>query len=253
MNVRASLRPIDLAQAFHVSVQQVRNYEASGLIPAAKRSLSGHRRYTEQHRMALETARGLVDGFGWHRARAIMRAIHDGDLDVALAFVDARHAELTANRLKLDQTLAVFGTLTAQSSSPTAPHRAQRLRVGEAAAQVGVRVSALRFWEQERLLHPTRDAGNRYRIYDGQQLGRLRVVVLLREAGYGFDAIRTTLDELAAGEPAKTIAAVEKRRTEIARISWSCLGALAMLYTYIRTYWAEQYADMGQSMPLANR
>src|SRR5947209_681790 len=116
MNVRTYLRPIDLARAFHVSVQQVRNYEGSGLIPAAERSPSGYRRYTEQHRMALETTRGLVDGFGWHRARAIMRTIHDGDLEAALALIDARHGELTASRLKLDQTLAVFGALTAQST-----------------------------------------------------------------------------------------------------------------------------------------
>jgi hypothetical protein len=40
MNVATYLRTNDLAQAVHISVQQVRNYEASGFIPAAERSPS---------------------------------------------------------------------------------------------------------------------------------------------------------------------------------------------------------------------
>jgi DNA-binding transcriptional MerR regulator len=104
---------------------------------------------------------------------------------------------------------------------------------------VGVRVSALRFWEQEGLLHPVRDKSSRYRLYDEQQMRRLRVVALLREAGYDFTAIRTTLDELAAGQPERAIAAVEKRRAELAQTSWACLAALAAFQQYVTEYWAE--------------
>lgn len=39
------LRTHDLALAGHISVQQVRNYEASGLIPQAQRSPKGYRLY----------------------------------------------------------------------------------------------------------------------------------------------------------------------------------------------------------------
>lgn len=47
MTARPSLRTHDLALAGHISVQQVRNYEAKGLIPQAQRSPSGYRLYTQ--------------------------------------------------------------------------------------------------------------------------------------------------------------------------------------------------------------
>ncbi|MGZ3679301.1 MAG: MerR family transcriptional regulator [Ktedonobacterales bacterium] len=244
MMVRASLRTADLAQAGHISVQQVRNYEANGLIPPAERSLGGYRLYTQKHLAALTTARSLVGGYGWPRARGIMQAVHQGELPAALALIDERHAELTSKRLQVEQALAALSTLAAQAAAPGSirqPHagHAQRLRVGEAAKQVGVRVSALHFWEQQGLLHPVRDAGSRYRLYDEQQMRRLRVVVLLREAGYDFTVIRTTLDELAAGQPERAIAAVEKKRAELARTSWACLAAMPSFWGYITEFWAD--------------
>src|SRR5437763_1875924 len=106
MILRGYLRTIDLAQAGQISVQQVRNYEVSGFIPPAARSPSGYRLYTEKHRVALTTARSLVRGYGWQRARAIMQAVHEGTLAAALALIDARHADLAGQRLQVEQTLA---------------------------------------------------------------------------------------------------------------------------------------------------
>jgi DNA-binding transcriptional MerR regulator len=100
-------------------------------------------------------------------------------------------------------------------------------------------VSALRFWEQQGLLHPVRDKSSRYRLYAEQQMRRLRVVALLRDAGYNFSAIHVALDELAAGQPQKAIAAVEKRRAELARTSWDCLAAISSFQSYISEFWAD--------------
>jgi MerR family regulatory protein len=60
MTARLSLRTRDLALAGGISVQQVRNYEASGLIPQAQRSPSGYRLYTQLHLAALKTVKSLV-------------------------------------------------------------------------------------------------------------------------------------------------------------------------------------------------
>lgn len=244
MVVREYLRTIDLARMGQIGVQQVRNYEASGLIPPAARSPSGYRLYTRKHSVALETGRGLVDGYGSQRARAIMQAVHQGDLPSALMLIDERHAELARKRRQLEQTLTALSTLTARSAPLASPRRFQHLRVGEAAKQVGVRVSALHFWEQQGLLHPVRDKSSGYRRYDEQQMRRLHVVVLLREAGYDFDVIRTTLDELAAGQPEKAIAAVDKRRAELARTSVACLAAIAAFQGYLNEFWAELYTAL---------
>ncbi len=230
MTVGIYLRTNDLAQAAHISVQQVRNYEASGFIPTVERSPSGYRRYTRQHLMALITTRQLISGYGWQRAQQIMQAVHQGKLAHALALIDQRHAELDRTRLQLEQTLAALSVLAAQLPSETHSHVAERLHVGAAARLVGVRVSALRFWEQQGLLQPVREKGSKYRLYDKQQLRRLRIVALLRQTNYDFAAIRTTLDELEAGQPQRAVAAVEQRRSKLASMSWRCLEAMAALY-----------------------
>jgi DNA-binding transcriptional MerR regulator len=102
--------------------------------------------------------------------------------------------------------------------------------------QVGVRVSALHFWEQQGLLHPLREQYSRYRLYDEQQMRRLRVVARLRDAGYPFNVIQSVLDELAAGQPEKAIVTVEKRREELTRISWSCIEALSSFQHYVSDF-----------------
>ncbi len=236
MTARPYLRPHDLALAGHISVQQVRNYEANGLIPQAQRSPSGYRLYTQQHLAALKAVKSMVPGYGWPRTSAIMQALHRGDLSAALATIDERHAELTSKRFQVEQTLSALRTLATGSVFLQSPSHPERLQVGEAAKQVGVRVSALHFWEQQGLLYPVREQHSRYRLYDEHQMRRLRVVALLRDASYPFNVIQSVLDELAVGQPEKAIVAVEKRREELTRISWACIEALTFFRHYVSEF-----------------
>jgi DNA-binding transcriptional MerR regulator len=240
MTVRPSLHTRDLALAGDISVQQVRNYEANGLIPQVPRSPSGYRLYTQQHLAALQTVKSLVRGYGWQRTSAIMQALHRGDLSAALAIIDERHAEQARKRLQVEQTLVALRTLAAQSDALHRSQHSQQVRVGEAAKQVGVRVSAVHFWEHLGLLHPLREPHSRYRLYDEHQMRRLRVVALLRDAGYPFDVIQSVLDEVAAGRPEKAIVAVEKRREELTRTSWSCIEALTFFHHYVSEFGPQQ-------------
>lgn len=249
MTVDRALRTIDLAQAVHVSVQLVREYEASGIIPLAERSPNGYRRYTQQHLAAIKTARLVIGSYGLRRAQHIMQAAHHDRLPDALALIDERHAELDRTRTQLEQTLAALRVLTAQLPTATPSRHAQRLRVGDAARLVGIRISALRFWEQQGLLHPTREKESNYRLYDERQLRRLRIVALLRQANYDFAAIHTTLNELEAGEPQRAIAAVERRRSELATMSWRCLEAMAAFLAYVNDFLSGQDALKSNEVP----
>jgi len=226
------LRTKDLAEAVHVSVQQVRNYEADGFIPPVERSPSGYRRYTQRHLAALKTARLLIGGYGRERAQQIMQAVHQDRLPEALARGRHRPPAHTRTRLELEQTLATLSLLATQLPSDMPTRFTQGLRVGAAAHLVGVRVSALRFWEQQGLLQPSREDDSKYRRYDERQLRRLRIVALLRQANYDFAAIRTTLAEIETGQPQRAIAAVEQRRGALASRSWRCLRAMALFYAY---------------------
>src|SRR5260370_3635281 len=156
MTARPYLRTRDLALAGHISVQQVRNYEASGLIPKAQRSPSGYRLYTQHHLAALQAVKSMVRGYGWPRTSAIMQALHRGDLSAALATIDERHAELASKRFQVEQTVSALRTLAAQSAPLQSTHHPQRFREGYAPKQLGVRVSALHVWQQQVLFPPTR-------------------------------------------------------------------------------------------------
>lgn len=228
------MRTIDLARAVGLSAQQVRNYEAWGFLPPVERNASGYRLYTERHLEALRTARMMfVAGYGWHTALGVMRAVHSENLDAALALVDERHAEIHRERREIDAAVDALETLLENAPDPGGrPRHRGVLRVGEAARAVGVRPSALRFWEQQELLQPGRDESSGYRLYDQRQMRRLEVVVLLRGVNYDFDAIRSVLDELAAGKPESTLRAAEKRRHEIASSSRACTKATAALWNY---------------------
>lgn len=233
------LRTIDLARAAGISVQQVRNYEALGLLPTAERGQNGYRLYTRRHLAALTTARSLVRGYGWQQMPVIMQTLHRGELAAALEAIDTYHAELAHKRLQAEQTLIALRALAAGSSVPPNVHQPRKLRVGEAAKLVGVRVSAVHFWEQQGLLQPSRDRSSRYRLYDAQQMNRLRVVALLREAYYDFTVIQATLNELEAGRPEQAISAIEKRNEELTRISWLCIEALADFQRYVSEFYTE--------------
>jgi len=244
LTVRPSLRTRDLALAGGIGVQQVRNYEAHGLLPKAERSPSGYRLYTRQHLAALHTVKSLVPGYGWRRASAIMQALHRGDLTAALTAIDERHAEQARKRLQVEQTLVAIQWLSTPSEAAQRSRHFRPVRVGEAARQVGVRVSAVHFWEQQGLLHSVREPHSRYRLYDEHQMRRLRVVARLREAGYSFPVIQSVLDEVAAGQPEQAVVAVENRREELTRTSWACVEALALFHRYV--------SEFGSHLPLAS-
>lgn len=244
----STYRPVDLARAVGVSAQTVRGYERFGFLPEAARGPTGRRLYTVRHLAALETARTLIAAYGWGNALEVMRAVHAGDTGAALALVDARHAELDRERRRAAETLEALRPLAERAGDdgrrPAAtgvprgvgrrPRESRGLRVGEAARLVGVRVSALRFWEQQGLLSPVRDPSSRYRLYDLEQLTRLRVIVLLRAGGYGVDTIEDVLAELGASRPDGALAAVERRREELTARSLRCVEAAGALWGYLR-------------------
>lgn len=68
---------------------------------------------------------------------------------------------------------------------------------------------------------------------------------LIRDAGSRFDVIASVLDELEAGRPETAIAAVEKRREELGRASWSCIAALAVFHDYVSELGLQQPPTSG--------
>ncbi len=72
------------------------------------------------------------------------------------------------------------------------------MRVGELSVQTGVSVRAIRYYEQEGLLHATRRE-NRYRDFGAGTAERVRAIRDLLASGFTLDEIRSLGACLAAG------------------------------------------------------
>ncbi|MFD0413934.1 MerR family transcriptional regulator [Streptomyces sp. NPDC127108] len=244
-----ALRPVDLARMAGVSTQLVRDYADAGILPPTPRTPSGYRRFAPVHGRALLTYRALAKGFGPETARAVMRAVHADDVPLALTLLDAAHAELHARREALRATGAALeavaregaagsgpaGTAAAGAGSAVAaaPSRVD-LTVGEVAARVGVRASALRVWESAGLLAPARERGTGYRRYDAADVRDARMITMLRQAGYALPAIRPVLDGLReTGSSEALRAALARRQEELTRRSRAMLAGAGLLDGYV--------------------
>ncbi len=73
------------------------------------------------------------------------------------------------------------------------------LRIKDAAALLGVTADALRNWERNGLVSIPRDNSNSYRLYNEPELSRLRVIRVLRKAGYSMMAMLRTIHQLDLG------------------------------------------------------
>ncbi|MGW4433363.1 MerR family transcriptional regulator [Streptomyces tendae] len=231
------LRTVDLARAVGLSTQQVRNYEDAGVLPPAGRTDAGYRVFGERHRDALLTYRALQPGYGAVTATRVMRAVHAGDVAGALALVDAAHAALHEERVSLRAAGEALEALAGREADAPPARNADSprgLRIGEVAALVGVRTSALRVWEEAGLLGPGRERGTGYRVYGPADVRDARVVRALRRSHHLFEQIRPVLDELRrAGSSEALRAAVEARGRALTARTRSMLAGAGALDAYL--------------------
>ncbi|AZS75849.1 MerR family transcriptional regulator [Streptomyces lydicus] len=232
-STEAGLRPVDLARMAGVSTQLIRNYADAGILPPAPRTPAGYRTFGSRHRRALLTYGVLTRGYGSGTAQAIMQAVHTEDLSRALALVDAGHAALHEQRLSLQAAGEALEALAGQDPDDSAVPRSG-LRIGEVAAHLGVRTSALRVWESAGLLAPRRDPGTRYRSYRATDVRDARLIIMLRQSHYTLDRIRPVLDDLHhAGSSDALRTALGPRQAELTRRATAMLEGSGALHAYL--------------------
>ena len=229
------MRPVDLATRAGVSTQQIRNLEAAGVLPPADRTGSGYRVYRGAHLSALLCYQALARGHGAGSARSIMEALSTGQIDQALALLDASHHELHQQRQALTETSQALTRVAAaveHHAGPDAP-----LSIGELADYLGIRTSALRVWEHAGLLAPARQTSRRHRVYDSEDVRDARIIHLLRQGRYRFDRIRPIITELRGRKSADALqAALTERRTSLTHRARAMLDGAALLQQHITEF-----------------
>ncbi|WP_231955743.1 MerR family transcriptional regulator [Occultella aeris] len=210
----ATLRTVEVARRSGYSVQQVRDLERLGVIPAAPRSVNGYRRYTQVHVSALRAYRALAVAAGPVPARRLLRDLRSSTVSDAAAAISALHARLHRERGDLLAAQDALRAIAAESEGASSDGLAERgaaepsgaaggvpvptdaMSITELAQALDVRTSTLRHWEHEGLLRPDRVTSLRVRSYDLQATRTARIVAALRGAGYGVDAVRDLVARL---------------------------------------------------------
>jgi DNA-binding transcriptional MerR regulator len=223
-----------LAREAGITDQQVRNYLDAGLLPPAPRADNNYRIFTEQHAAALRTARTLAAGHGWARTRTILTAVHGGDLATALATVDESHAELARERASIATATRAFS----RAASDPAPVVRSYARIGQVAADIGVRTPVLRLWESRGLLRPQRERPTGYRVYDPAEQRIAHLIAVLRAGHFAFPIIDAVIATMrGTGSVSRALTELSRRDEQVQHLSRSRLQASAALYAYLAAYY----------------
>jgi DNA-binding transcriptional MerR regulator len=194
------LRTAQIAKAVGVHPNTVRLYEEFGFLSPIPRSATGYRLFTRLHLEQMRLARLALEWpYPGSRAgvEALVRCAVGDDLGMAMEWayqnlahvrVERTHAEAAVEFLERWALGHLLDTTTGQ------------YQIGEAAARLGVTVDMLRNWERDGLIDVPRDPMSHYRLYGAAELGRLRVIRMLRQAGYSLMAILRMLRQFDAGK-----------------------------------------------------
>jgi DNA-binding transcriptional MerR regulator len=166
-----------------LSTQAIRNYEADGILPGARRTGSGYRTYTPLHGQALRAFLALIPGHGHQTATLIMQAINRDETEEALRLIDESHVQLLDDRRTLRAVEAALRDL-----APAPPERGDTF-VGPLSRRLGIRPATLRKWERTGLVQPRRDRQTGYRVYSAADARDAALVHQLRRGGYLLEQI----------------------------------------------------------------
>lgn len=73
------------------------------------------------------------------------------------------------------------------------------MQIGELARQVGINIQTIRFYERKKLLPPPQRKASGYRVYNGEDLHRLRFIRQAKTLGFSLDEVREILAMRARG------------------------------------------------------
>lgn len=158
-----------------------------------------------------------------------MPQIRSGSVADAAARIDDLHADLAAERARV--TEALRGLASAVDESGDLFESLDAMDIGELASALGVRASAIRHWEREGLIHPTRRGAAAARSFGATAITEARIVAALRAGGYGIPLIARILgpvrEQGITGEAERVLVA---RLDALARRSVALLAASGSIH-----------------------
>ncbi|TCL54582.1 DNA-binding transcriptional MerR regulator [Kineothrix alysoides] len=187
----------EIARCIGVHPNTVRLYEELALIPEPERKANGYRIFTDFHMEQMKLARTalqvevLQNGLR-KQSIAIIKTSASGDFDKAIGLTKQYLQQIENEQKNAEEAIIIAEKLLSgngQEIDNTALTRK------EAASYLQITMDALRNWEMNGLLTVKRKQ-NGYRIYNQEDVRRLKVIRSLRCANYSLSAILRMLNTL---------------------------------------------------------
>jgi DNA-binding transcriptional MerR regulator len=193
------LKTSQIAKETGVHPNTVRLYEEYGFLSPIERSETGYRLFTPLHLEQMRLARlalewpypGSRDG-----VFELVKCAAGDDLGMAMEWAYQNLAHVRVERTHAE---AAIEFLERWALGHVVDTTRGQFQIRDAAARLGVTVDMLRNWERDGLIDIPRDPQSNYRLYGAAEFGRLRVIRMLRQAGYSLMAILRMLLQFDAG------------------------------------------------------
>ncbi len=226
-------KPSELAEMFGLHPNTIRMYEKIGFLSKAEREANGYRSFTKVQLYQLKICRCIFNQpFTNRKIRAagnlIIKAAANKDLKacsiysgqyISIIHKEIENAELTVQLLK---DWAEAEDIGGEESSGLYSRK-------EAAHILGTTIEAVRNWERNGLIYSEKTGDLRERLFDEKDIKRLRVIYMLRQAGYSMTAIHSSLSMYDAGFKDRIVTSLNKPELELLSVGDNWLEALTSL------------------------
>lgn len=180
----------------------VRLYEELGYLPPVLRSKNGYRMFAQEHLDQMILARNALNGdFAGkpirNSAKMLIFTAASGDLEAAIQHA-YKHLQLV--RSEIEQANLAIEFVEDWANGNRHFSKEIFLQTTETSRLLNVTVDCLRTWERNGLINVPRNSANKYRFYGPYEISRLRVIRMLRTAGYSIMAILRMLRRLDNGQ-----------------------------------------------------
>ncbi len=191
-----------VAKIFDVHPNTVRMYEDLGLIPEPLRKANGYRIFTNVHIEQFRLARiafqieVLQNGLRKRIVEVVKlsaKGQYNDAIALAIEYIDIVDMEMA----NANEAVEITNTLLKSSFEEKLTH----LKRKEVSDALGITMDTLRNWEMNGLLKVKRKE-NGYRIYDYEDINKLKIIRSLRCANYSISSILRMMNAIFQNEHA---------------------------------------------------
>lgn len=186
----------EVAEIIGIHSNTVRLYEEWGLISKPERQKNGYRVFTDLHIRQIQLARTafqieiLQNGLR-KKIVEMVKTQAKSDFEGAILLIQEYLGQLKEEQFHAEEAIQIVR----QILSGTEQENKSAMKRKEVSEYLGITMDALRNWERNGLLAVKRKE-NGYRVYNDDDLKRLKIIRSLRCANYSHEAILRLLRQL---------------------------------------------------------